>query len=310
MTFQELMGEMMQLYAQHDYASALELVEQNADRFPEQSVYTTFWKMCLLSRCGRADDVLSVFQQGLDSGLWWAKIQFRDTDLDAVRDLPEFQRLMAIAQENYDEARKRVKQDQTILVPDTSTPSSYPLLIALHGGAGNKDSNLKYWEVARQRGWLVLSPQSTQPLYPGAYTWVDPELGLEDLQVYIEQVLKDHPVDQQRVVIAGFSQGSGMAIYAALSGKINVPGFLAIGTYLSDPNSIRPLAKQATSVRGYFITGEKDRDLHKAREIQNILKENNVPFGEEVHSGLGHEFPPDFGTSFDKAIDFVFTERE
>jgi predicted esterase len=28
--------------------------------------------------------------------------------------------------------------------------------------------------------------------------------------------LKDHPIDQQRVVIAGFSQGGGMAIYAAL----------------------------------------------------------------------------------------------
>jgi predicted esterase len=183
-------------------------------------------------------------------------------------------------------------------------------LVALHGGAGNKDSNLKYWEVACQRGWLVLSPQSTQPIYPGAYTWIDPELALEDLQVYFEQILKDHPIDQRRVVIAGFSQGSGIAIYAALSGKINVRGFLAIGTYLSDPGSIRPLAKQATSVRGYFITGEKDRDLHKAREIQNILKENNIPFGEEVHSDLGHEFPLDFVTSFDKAIEFIFMEQE
>ena len=310
MTFQELTDEMMHLYSQGDYAGALALVEQNADRFPEQSVYTTFWKMCLLSRCGRADDVLTVFQQGLDSGLCWAKIQFRDPDLDAVRDLSEFQRLMAISQENYGEARKRVKRDQTVLLPDTSTASSYPLLIALHGGAGNKDSNLENWEAARQRGWLVLSPQSTQPIYRGAYTWMDPELALEDLQVYFEQTLKDHPIDEQRVVVAGFSQGSGMAIYAALSGKIKVCGFLSIATYLSDPGSIRPLAKQATSVHGYFITGEKERDLHKVREIQNILKENNIPFGEEVHSDLGHEFPPDFGTSFDKAIDFIFMEQE
>ena len=310
MTFQELTDEMMHLYTQGHYAGALELVEQNADRFPEQSVYTTFWKMCLLSRCGRVDDVLAVFQQGLDSGLWWAKIQFRDTDLDAVRDLPEFQSLMAISQKNYEEARKRVKRDRTILLPDASTPSSYPLLIALHGGAGHKDSNLKYWEVARQKGWLVLSPQSTQPIYSGAYTWIDPETALEDLQVYFEQILKEHPIDRQRVVIAGFSQGSGLAIYAALDGKINACGFLAIGTYLSDPSSIRPLAKQPTSVRGYFVTGEKDKDLPKARTIQNILKENNIPFGEEVHADLGHEFPTDFGTSFDKAIDFILMEQE
>jgi hypothetical protein len=63
-------------------------------------------------------------------------------------------------------------------------------------------------------------------------------------------------------------------------------------------------------LRGYFITGEKDYLLENAREIQNILKEGNIQFAEEVHSDLGHEFPPDFEKSFDKAIDFIFKEQE
>jgi dienelactone hydrolase len=308
LTFDEVADKMMQLYAEGNYAAALQIVEQNADRFPEQSARTTFWKMCLLSLCGRVDDVMSVFQQGLDSGLWWAESQFRDTDLDAVRDLPEFKRLAAVSQERYEEARKQVERDQTVLLPEAS--GLHLLLIALHGGAGNKDSNLEYWEVARQKGWLVLSPQSTQPLYSGSYSWIEPEQALADLHFYVEQLSKDHSIDQQRVVIAGFSQGSGMAIYAALSGKINTRGFLAIGTYWADPSSLIPLARQAKSVRGYFITGEKDHTLDKAREIQNVLRENNIQFGEEVHPDLGHEFPRDFGTSFDKAIDFIFKEHE
>ena len=310
LSFDELTDQMMNLYKESKYAEALELVEQNADRFPEQSVRTTFWKMCLLSLCGRSNDVISVFQKGLDAGLWWAKSQFRDTDLDAVRDLPEFKRLAAVSQDKYEEARKQVRRDQTILLPDTSVSGMYPLLIALHGGAGTKDSNLKYWEVPRQKGWLVLSPQSTQPLYSGSYSWIDPEQALADLDDYIAQTSKNHPIDQQRVVIAGFSQGSGMAIYAALSRRIKARGFLAIGTYWADPNSLRPLTKQAKSVRGYFITGEKDQYLDKIREIQNILKENNISFDEEAHPDLGHDFPPDFGTSFDKAIDFIFKEHE
>ena len=313
LSFDELTDQMMKLYRESKYADALKIVEQNADRFPDQSARTTFWKMCLLSLCGRSNDVISVFQKGLDAGLWWADSQFRDTDLDAVRDLPEFKRLAAVSQEKYEEARTHIERDQTILLPETSASSLYPLLIALHGGAGNKDSNLEYWEIARQKGWLVLSPQSTEPLYSGSYSWIEPEQALADLHFYVEQTLKDHPIDQQRVVIAGFSQGSGMAIYAALSGKLNVRGFIGIGTYWADPESLGPLAqlaRQTKPIRGYFIVGEKDQTLNKTREIQKVLDENNIQFEEEVHPDLAHEFPADFESSFDKAIDFIFKEHE
>jgi len=313
LSFDELTDQMMNLYRESKYAEALQIVEQNADRFLEHLARTTFWKMCLLSLCGRSNDVLSVFQKGLDAGLWWAESQFRDTDLDAVRDLPQFKRLVAISQEKYQEVRTHIERDQTVLLPQASASGLYPLLIALHGGAGNKDSNLEYWKIAPQKGWLVLSPQSTQPLYSGSYSWIEPEQALADLNFYVEQILKEYPIDQQRVVIAGFSQGSGMAIYAALSGKLNVRGFIGIGTYWADPESLGPLAQLARRtkpIRGYFVVGKKDQTLNKTREIQKVLNKNNIQFDEEVHPDLGHEFPPDFEQSFDKAIDFIFKEHE
>jgi len=111
-------------------------------------------------------------------------------------------------------------------------------------------------------------------------------------------------------VIAGFSQGSGMAIYAALSGKINVHGFMGIATYWADPDSLVLPEKHSRPVRGYFVTGEKDRGLDRIRAIQKILKESNIQFTEETHPDLEHEFPSDFDRSFDKAIDFIFKEQE
>lgn len=304
--FQELTNKMMRLYTDSKYADALLLIEQNADRFPEQSARTTFWKMCLLSLCGRADDVISVFQHGLDSGLWWAESQFRDTDLDAVRDLSEFKHLVMVSQEKHQEARKHIERDQAILVPDAPASGLYPLLIALHGGNGNKESNLEYWEVARRRGWLVLSPQSTQPVYPGAYSWLDGEQGIADVIFSVEKISKEYRIDLQRTVIAGFSQGSGMAIYAALSGKIPARGFIGIGTFWRDPAELDALAKKAKTLRGYFVTGEKDQTLDRVREIQNVLRRNDIQFIEELHPDLGHEFPSDFASSFDRAIEFIF----
>jgi len=313
LSFDELTDQMMNLYRESKYADALQIVEQNVDHFPEQSARTTFWKMCLLSLCGRSNDALAVFQKGLDAGLWWAESQFRDTDLDAVRDLPEFKRLAAVSQEKYEEARKQVEPDQAILLPEASTSGLYPLLIALHGGAGTKDSNLRYWEIARQKGWLVLSPQSTQPLYSGSYSWIDGQQGIKDIVFSVEKIWKEYPIDPQRMVIAGFSQGSGMAIYAALSRKLNVHGFIGIGTYWADPESLAPLAqlaRQTKAICGYFVVGEKDQTLNKTREIQKVLNEHSIQFGEEVHPDLAHEFPPDFEKTFDKAIDFIFKEHE
>lgn len=308
MTFRELTDELMMLYSQGKYADALHIVEQNADRFPEQSGRTTFWKMCLLSLCGRGDAVISVFQQGLDSGLWWAESQFMDTDLDHVRERSDFKHLVDESNRKCIELQAQIQPARTILLPEDAS-RELPLLISLHGRNGHKDANLEYWDVARHRGWLVLSPQSRQALYKGGYCWDNDEKGLEDILFHFEEIIKAYDIDHQRIVIAGFSQGSGMGIYAALSGKLNARGFIGVGTFMMEPASLLPLVSQTQNVRGYFVIGEKDNTLDKTRAIQKILKENNIPFAEEVYPDLGHEFPSDFEKTFDQAIDFIFKEE-
>jgi predicted esterase len=119
-----------------------------------------------------------------------------------------------------------------------------------------------------------------------------------------------YKIDRKRIVIAGFSQGSGMAIYAALSGKVGTYGFLGVGTFIAEPDSLNSMASQAQSVRGYFVTGEKDHTLDKVQAIQKILRENHIQYTEEIFPDLGHEFPPDFEKTFDKAINFIFKEQE
>ena len=303
--FRELTSQVSRLYAEVKYADALQIVEEKAVGFPEELARTTFWKMCLLSFCNQPEHLLAGFRLGLDSGLWWAENQFvLESDLDSVRELPEFKRLGAITQKKYLQARAATKPDCALLQPDKLS-KSLPLLIALHGRNGNKDSNLEQWETARQRGWLVLSPQSTQPVYPGSYCWDENDQGLKDILFHVEEVLDAYKVDRARIILAGFSQGSGMAIYASLSGKIEARGFISVGTFMAEPDSLIPLAKQKQSLRGYFVTGEKDRTLDKARAIQKILKENSILFAEEIHPNLGHEFPPDFEKSFTNAIRFI-----
>ena len=305
-TFQELTDELIRLYNEARYGEAFDIVDRNADYFPEQAARTTFWKMCLLSLSGRTDEVLATFRKGLDAGLWWAESQLMDTDLDAVRELSEFKRLVAESHQKCIKAREQVQPDRTLLLPE-ETSGKLPLLIALHGRGGNKDSNLEFWEVARRRGWLVLSPQSRQALFEGSFCWDDSAMGLEDILFHVEEIKQAHSIDPARILVGGFSQGSGMCMYTALHGKTGARGFIGIGTWWQDPSE---LALAGQDIRGYFVTGEKDHTLDRAREIQQVLKQNNINFVEEVHADLGHAFPADFERAFDEAIDFIFEEHE
>jgi len=307
-SFDQLRANLMSLYEAGDYPAALELVEENESNYPEKAARTTFWKMCLLSLDGRLVEALSTFRQGLQNGMWWHESQFNDTDLDPLRELPEFKELVVESVQAWEQGRKQIERDHLLLLPEARHSSPYPLMIVLHGRHGNKETNLEQWEVARQLGWTILSAQSTQPLYHGAYCWDDPVKGLQDILFYLEQTMETNPIDQERIIIGGFSQGSGMAIYAALSGNLPVRGFMAGATWWPDVESLAALASHAKKLRGYFICGEKDYTLDRAREIQVMLQQHRIPFKEEFHLGLGHEFPTDFETSLKNTLEFIFKE--
>ena len=80
----------------------------------------------------------------------------------------------------------------------------------------------------------------------------------------------------------------------------------------AESTGISPLAKDLFSFpfvdrvffASNFITVTKKEDVEWL-EIQSTLKENNIPFAEESHADLAHEFPSDFEPSFDKAIKFI-----
>jgi predicted esterase len=305
-TFDQLRQELLFLYEAGTYADALNLVNAKAASFPEQLARTTFWKMCLLSLNGRLDEALSTFRQGLDHGVWWAESQFVDTDLDPLRDLPQFKELVAGSVQRWEKERKNMKREHILVLPDAPSSAPCPLIIALHGRNGNKESNLEYWEVARQMGWAILSPQSTQPLFPNSYCWDDPLIGVQDILFHLENTLNAYKVDRERIGIGGFSQGSGMAICTAFHPETHIRGFIGVGTWWADLETIKALTVPTMSLRCYFITGEKDHALKRAKEIQSVLKANGIACKEEVHPDLGHEFPANFEKSFRQAIDFIF----
>ena len=109
---------MIDLYNAGDYGSALELVETQEPNFPDELARIVFWKMCLLSLEGKLDEALSTFRNGLDDGLWWAEVQFNDTDLYPLRELADFKKLVTESKKRWKLAQNEISPDRAVLIPD------------------------------------------------------------------------------------------------------------------------------------------------------------------------------------------------
>lgn len=132
-------------------------------------------------------------------------------------------------------------RDAILYVPKTTTQSSLPLLIMLHGATQTADDMFWYLgNTPEEAGVVVLAPNSR------ATTWdaIGGSFGTDVVQLNraLERVFATVAIDPARIAVGGFSDG---ASYALSLGLINgdlfrtvvafSPGFIVSGTPLGKP---------------------------------------------------------------------------
>lgn len=126
----------------------------------------------------------------------------------------------------------------------------FPTVIALHGWGASAHDLLGLAPLLHGGKALVLCPQGAVevtigpgimghgwfPLVPGKPP--DPEefrKGARALRSFFAEARERYPVDPERVVLLGFSQGGAMAYEWALSEPTSVAGLVALATWLPGP---------------------------------------------------------------------------
>jgi len=171
---------------------------------------------------------------------------------------------------------------------------------------------MPFWRHAAGRGWLVALPQSTQFIWADAAVWDDLDTTSQDVLRSLENLRQRYAIDSQRVVYAGHSLGAQMAIRFLLDGPFEGRGFIALGPYLSEIDSLVPLVEacQGRSLRGYIIAGEQDKVISHGviQSFQKLLNDHHLPCAVEMVPGAGHDYPPGFGEHLDRALRFIMGE--
>ena len=309
-TFHALFRQLIAADRANDSTRALALAEQAADRFPERAKQTLHWRICLTAGIGEQEQSLQLLREALTQGYCYPPSALeREPALTSLRDLAAFKELLEMNNERFAEIQAHARPE-LLVVPSVQQATTYPLLIALHGNGSNARDTSKYWTEITTQGWLLALPQSSQLIGPGECIWDNREQGSREVREHLAALTRTYAIDQERVVLGGFSMGGSLAIWLALHQSIKTRGFLALGPSLtaSELERVTTLLDTQTpaGLRGYIVVGAEDSwSLETSRKIAELMQAHDVSCKVEILPGLDHSYPPHFVECVEEGLAFV-----
>ena len=140
-------------------------------------------------------------------------------------------------------------------------PQKYPAIIAIHGRGTNENDLVPLVLSLSIPNVLLVSPRAPFPFPYGGFVWYDlahegvPEpnsfrTSIDMLQKFVGEVKQGYPVDSERVLLLGFSQGTVMAYATALLDPTSFLGVAALSGYIPHRSGL-PL--KLTNLNGFPV---------------------------------------------------------
>ncbi len=137
--------------------------------------------------------------------------------------------------------------------PASSSPPQpdpvYPTILALHGRGSNERDLLGLAPYLPQN-FLWISPRGTFSLGPDSFEWFqitqigkpDPARladALDTVDTFIGEIIANYPVDENKLYLLGFSQGSIVSMSYALTKPQRVAGVVAQSGYIPHESGLQ-----------------------------------------------------------------------
>lgn len=193
---------------------------------------------------------------------------------------------------------------------EPSGEGPHPTILALHGWGANALDLLGLAPYVCDGRFLVICPQGPLevPIGPGAmgYGWIPLRLGgptdlkalvsaKEGLQRFLDQAVSRYPINREKIVVLGFSQGGAMAYSLALSEPDRFRALVSMSSWLSqdlvDTLSVKP-NDQFPSTLVQHGTRDDLVAVDRARESVEILRKLQAPVTYREYD-MGHQIGPE-----------------
>jgi predicted esterase len=191
-------------------------------------------------------------------------------------------------------------------------------------GLGSLRGEVPYWKPAADRHNLILAfPRAPTKVSSMLYGWHRPGAKDSMAQDYfdlpaaskrikeaISAAKQRFTIDQKQVLLAGMSQGGGVALRMLGDHPEDYRGAVALCSLYQPPGVAYWQAVAAKhSVRVFAVAGKLDRLLPRTQQAVEQLRGAKVTVQYEEMEREGHEYPPDYPERLSRAIEFVL-DRE
>ena len=171
-----------------------------------------------------------------------------------------------------------VERPWVIVVPAAYDPTvSTPLLVVLHGGVGTADvfddalgyaRTNEFGAAAAERGWFALFPFGQA----GATWWDD--VGMANIRNLVRTVKREFNIDDDRVWLAGFSDGASGAFAHAMLAPSDYAAFIAFNGHMGVASLDGELPTYAPNMAAtpVFATTTFDDALYPSRKMRATIE--------------------------------------
>lgn len=329
--FVELSDACDELIMKGKYKEALVVLEEGMGTLSnnEQEKFQFYFmnhKRWLLYKSEMYDEFYDYLSQMIAKGVTFPLYRH-----DSEKQNPQFIVLKKRNDLLLEEMQKKSKFEYVVYVPDDyNERKKYPVFFNLHGDEDSMEFHKQCWKPdwLLKNGFIVVYLQSSQIVYNDAHVWIDREMYLKgeknfrggksgiynkvygELKNCYDLISKKYSINEDQIIIGGFSGGAVAAIDIALSNAIPIKGAIALC-------SLRPMSfteenvktAHENGVKFVFMEGEEDAPVQDIEDMKEECKRQGVPFEYYINKGMGHEYPEDLNSKLEKALNFIL-EKE
>lgn len=321
--FQNLAEQIQQHFADGTYQEGLTLASKELPRHPEEYTMINYWRMCFAARLNEFPLANKIFESVLASGIWLSDAVLRQSpSLESIQGNEDFERLAKISEKLREadggEVPMLISRPENACKPGEE---GCPLFFFLHANMDTAQNNLLHWGYLASEGWMVGLPQSGWGMWTGAYSWTSYELTRQECLRDYDNLTEQYSIDQDSIVLGGFSMGGAYALEMTLNGELPVRGFILLGPGGGIIDDIDEIERSAwwekleggwrDDLSGVILMGEADETIprEKIRKLTEMLNAAGIRTRLLSFPGLGHAYPPDFENVAAQAFDFIFSSE-
>lgn len=297
------------LYKSKKYIEGASLIEKNFDKFPDKIDKMAFNTIIFYIKARKPDKAIKILEDVLKKGVFYSKYILNGKYFKSFKNSDIFKKILIKNEQNRQIVQKLSKAKYEVVLPEKyDNKKKYPLFIALHGGMSNiKNFKPRWTSALLKQKFITLYIQSSQVIsMDEGYEWGDLKITEKDIISQYKDFKYKYKIDENNILIGGFSSGGYGSLYSAFKQIIPIKGYVALCPVIPDEITILDIKKmEKIGLVGVIITSDIDPRIKSQKGFFKLVKQEGLRTRLITTAKTGHWFPKDLDIKIDLSIKYI-----